>query len=71
LWGPRALFTGPLGSLGTLGQGTLPIVVPCHRIIGATDLGGFGGTGVGTSRWNQIKTSLLAAERGDRPEKSG
>ena len=49
----------------------LPIVIPCHRIIGATDLGGFGGTGVGTSRWNQIKTSLLAAERGDRPEKSG
>ena len=48
----------------------LPIVIPCHRIIGAADLGGFGGTGVGTSRWNQIKTSLLTAERGDRPEKS-
>ena len=49
----------------------LPIVIPCHRIIGAADLGGFGGTGVGTNRWNQIKTSLLAAERGDRGEKSG
>ena len=41
----------------------LPIVIPCHRIIGAADLGGFGGTGVGTSRWTKIKTTLLDAER--------
>ena len=43
----------------------LPIVIPCHRIIGAGNLGGFGGEGAGPNRWNRIKTALLAAERAD------
>jgi methylated-DNA-[protein]-cysteine S-methyltransferase len=41
----------------------LPIVIPCHRIIAAGNLGGFGGEGAGTNRWTEIKTALLAAER--------
>ena len=41
----------------------LPIVIPCHRIIGAGDLGGFGGERTGTNRWTEIKTALLRAER--------
>lgn len=43
----------------------LPIVIPCHRIIGAGNLGGFGGAGPGTNRWAEVKTALLAAERAD------
>ena len=43
----------------------LPIVIPCHRIIGAGDLGGFGGERAGTNRWTEIKTALLRAERAD------
>lgn len=41
----------------------LPIIIPCHRIIGAGNLGGFGGADAGTNRWTAIKTTLLAAER--------
>ena len=41
----------------------LPIVIPCHRVIGASDLGGFGGHG-SKGRWPTIKSILLEAESG-------
>ena len=44
----------------------LPIVIPCHRVIGAGDLGGFGGHG-SKGRWPSIKSMLLEAESGLRP----
>ncbi len=34
------------------GGNPLPVVIPCHRVLGATGLGGFsGGTGVETKVW--------------------
>jgi O6-methylguanine-DNA--protein-cysteine methyltransferase len=44
----------------------LPIVIPCHRVIGAGDLGGFGGQGP-KGRWPAIKRMLLDAESTARP----
>ena len=44
----------------------LPIVIPCHRVIGAGDLGGFGGHGP-EGEWLAIKRTLLAAESTARP----
>lgn len=44
----------------------LPIVIPCHRVIGAGDLGGFGGQGP-KGRWPAIKRMLLEAESLPRP----
>ncbi|MEH3145953.1 MAG: methylated-DNA--[protein]-cysteine S-methyltransferase [Methylobacterium frigidaeris] len=44
------------------GANPLPVIVPCHRVIGAGGgLTGFGG-GIETKRW------LLALERGERPQ---
>lgn len=39
----------------------LPIVIPCHRVIGTGDLGGFGGHGP-KGQWPAIKRTLLEAE---------
>jgi methylated-DNA-[protein]-cysteine S-methyltransferase len=33
-----------------MGSNPLPIVVPCHRVLAADGLGGFGG-GIATKRW--------------------
>ena len=44
----------------------LPIVIPCHRVIGTGDLGGFGGHGP-EGEWPAIKRTLLAAESKARP----
>ena len=38
----------------------LPIVVPCHRVVGARGMGGFAGTTTG--RWMHIKERLLRHE---------
>jgi methylated-DNA-[protein]-cysteine S-methyltransferase len=38
-----------------MGSNPLPVVVPCHRVLGADSLGGFGG-GRATKEW------LLALE---------
>jgi O-6-methylguanine DNA methyltransferase len=46
----------------------LPIVIPCHRVIGAGDLGGFGGHGP-KGQWPAIKRTLLAAESRSGPRK--
>jgi methylated-DNA-[protein]-cysteine S-methyltransferase len=41
------------------GANPIPIVIPCHRVIGSTGLGGYsGGDGLETKRW------LLALEKG-------
>jgi methylated-DNA-[protein]-cysteine S-methyltransferase len=35
-----------------MGANPIPIVVPCHRVLAASGLGGFsGGVGVETKRW--------------------
>lgn len=41
----------------------LPMVIPCHRVIAAAGLGGFGGGGEdGAGSWSSIKQALLDAE---------
>jgi methylated-DNA-[protein]-cysteine S-methyltransferase len=64
-YGDLASSTGRNGSARAVGRANganpLPIVVPCHRVIGATgDLVGFGG-GLAVKRW------LLQLEHGRRP----
>jgi len=44
---------------GANGANPIPIVIPCHRVVGSTGLGGYsGGDGLETKRW------LLALEQG-------
>jgi methylated-DNA-[protein]-cysteine S-methyltransferase len=43
-----ALGARAVGSI--MGSNPLPIVVPCHRVLAADGLGGFGG-GIATKRW--------------------
>jgi methylated-DNA-[protein]-cysteine S-methyltransferase len=44
---------------GANGANPIPIVIPCHRVVGSTGLGGYsGGEGLETKRW------LLALEQG-------
>ncbi|MEW9547938.1 methylated-DNA--[protein]-cysteine S-methyltransferase [Nonomuraea sp. NPDC050783] len=55
-YGELARLSGsgvPARGIGSImGSNPLPIVVPCHRVIAGTGLGGFsGGTGVETKRW--------------------
>ena len=35
---------------GAVGSNPIPVVIPCHRVVGSTDLGGFGG-GLPMKRW--------------------
>ncbi|WP_343950681.1 methylated-DNA--[protein]-cysteine S-methyltransferase [Nonomuraea longicatena] len=42
----------PRGIGSIMGANPIPIVVPCHRVLAASGLGGFsGGVGVETKRW--------------------
>lgn len=44
---------------GANGANPIPIIVPCHRVIGTAGIGGYsGGDGIATKRW------LLALEQG-------
>ncbi len=44
---------------GANGANPIPILIPCHRVVGSTGLGGYsGGDGLETKRW------LLALEQG-------
>jgi methylated-DNA-[protein]-cysteine S-methyltransferase len=44
---------------GANGKNPIPIVIPCHRVVGSTGLGGYsGGDGLETKRW------LLTLEQG-------
>lgn len=57
----RQLKTAPRAVGGACRANPVPIVVPCHRVVSATGLGGFmGATG---GRAMQIKRWLLAHER--------
>ncbi len=47
---------------GANGANPLPIIIPCHRVVAATGLGGYsGGDGLSTKRW------LLALEQDCSP----
>lgn len=55
-YGELAALSGskvPARGIGSImGSNPIPIVVPCHRVIAGTGLGGFsGGEGVETKRW--------------------
>ncbi|WP_092891128.1 methylated-DNA--[protein]-cysteine S-methyltransferase [Halopelagius inordinatus] len=51
------LDTSPVAVGGACGRNPIPLVVPCHRVVGADSLGGFSADGgVG------LKRRLLAAE---------
>lgn len=45
---------------GALGANPIPILIPCHRVLGKSGLGGFSGFG-----GIEDKAALLALERGD------
>jgi methylated-DNA-[protein]-cysteine S-methyltransferase len=54
------------GSARSVGQANgcnpIPIIIPCHRVVATTHLGGYsGGEGLATKRW------LLALESHARP----
>jgi methylated-DNA-[protein]-cysteine S-methyltransferase len=53
------LGTSPVAVGGACGRNPLPLVVPCHRVVGADSLGGFSAAG-GVA----AKAALLAHERG-------
>ncbi|WP_318568086.1 methylated-DNA--[protein]-cysteine S-methyltransferase [Salinigranum marinum] len=55
----RVLETSPVAVGGACGRNPLPIVVPCHRVVGADSVGGFSAAG-GVA----AKEALLAHERG-------
>ena len=61
----RMLGSGPRAVAGACRSNPLPIIVPCHRVVAADGLGGYGGATrgprVGIKRW------LLMHEGVDRP----
>lgn len=61
----RELHTAPQAVGQACGRNPVPLVVPCHRIVGANSLGGFsaGGDDSGT-----LKRQLLELEGARRPE---
>ncbi len=57
----RALEASPRAVGGACGANRIPIIIPCHRILGANGLGGYsGGNGL------QTKRVLLEIESGRR-----
>ncbi|WP_380679190.1 methylated-DNA--[protein]-cysteine S-methyltransferase [Salinigranum sp. GCM10025319] len=55
----REIDTSPVAVGGACGRNPIPILVPCHRVVGADSLGGFSAEG-GVA----AKERLLAHERG-------
>ncbi|XVH30889.1 methylated-DNA--[protein]-cysteine S-methyltransferase [Haloferacaceae archaeon DSL9] len=51
------LDTSPVAVGGACGRNPVPIVVPCHRVVGANDLGGFSADG-----GVELKRALLSLE---------
>lgn len=56
----RALKTAPRPVGGACGANRIPIVIPCHRVVGANGLGGFMRAGFGPAL--EIKRWLLRHE---------
>ena len=67
-----AAAAGYSGAARAVGQAMrknrLPMIIPCHRVVGATGLGGFGGKN-GLGGWILIKKALLDAEKTDSQPK--
>jgi methylated-DNA-[protein]-cysteine S-methyltransferase len=65
----RALGTAPRPVGGACGKNRLPIVIPCHRVLASSGIGGFmggrGQEGLAIKRW------LLRHEGGVRPVDAG
>lgn len=57
----RELHSAPRPVGGACGANPLPIVIPCHRVVAATGLGGFNARRGGID-WLPIKRWLLAHE---------
>jgi methylated-DNA-[protein]-cysteine S-methyltransferase len=55
------LDTAPVAVGNACGRNPVPLVVPCHRVVGADSLGGYS-AGEGTA----LKERLLALERGEK-----
>ena len=53
----HAVGSAPRAVGGACGRNPIPVVVPCHRVLSRTGLGGYSGAG-----GLQTKTSLLALE---------
>jgi methylated-DNA-[protein]-cysteine S-methyltransferase len=48
---------------GACGRNPIPIVIPCHRVLGRAGIGGYsGGTGLDTKRWLLRLEGALPAE---------
>ena len=62
------LDTAPVAVGQACGRNPVPILVPCHRVVGADSLGGFSSGG---ERGQQLKRRLLAHERRHAPTESG
>ena len=59
----RHIKSAPRAVGQACGANWLPLLIPCHRVVGATGIGGFGGAGQGKSEFHgRIKRWLLAHE---------
>lgn len=54
---------GARGVGSIMGSNPVPLIVPCHRVLAAGGLGGFGG-GVAVKRWLLALEGVLPAELG-------
>ena len=65
-YGQIAATVGSTGAARAVGQAMrknrLPMVIPCHRVVGVTGIGGFGGDDR-AGGWNSMKSALLQAEQ--------
>ena len=56
----RSQAEAVLSQVARLGQNPIPLIIPCHRVVATTHIGGYsGGDGLPTKRW------LLALENTD------
>ena len=62
----RQLSTAPRAVGGACGRNPIPIIVPCHRVVGETGIGGYsGGAGLDTKR-RLLRLEGVPAEAVDR-----